>query len=128
LIVLCPNCHRLAHDGTIDKKSLRKYKEIFRKLSDPPVRHESNTVRAFIQFNLNTTTGILDANNISSFTDHGIRNFSFCFIEPFEDDTYVINAIGDGSVTFKVVEKRADDMQIVFGDPCPNIVRLEFRY
>ena len=26
LIALCPNCHRLAHNGTIDKKSLKIYK------------------------------------------------------------------------------------------------------
>lgn len=28
LIALCPNCHRMAHKGGIDKKSLQRYKEI----------------------------------------------------------------------------------------------------
>lgn len=28
LIALCPNCHRRAHSGEIDKKSLRLYKEV----------------------------------------------------------------------------------------------------
>lgn len=28
LITLCPNCHRRAHDGTIDRKSLQQYKLI----------------------------------------------------------------------------------------------------
>jgi hypothetical protein len=128
LIALCPNCHRLAHDGTIDRKALMKYKEICQKLVEPPVRHEDTTVRAYIKFDPNTVTGIFDAKNLSSFTDHGILNFSFRFLEPFEDETYVVNAIGDGSVEYHVVEKTREVIQILFGSPCPNIVRLEFRY
>jgi hypothetical protein len=127
LIALCPNCHRLAHDGSIDKKSLLKYKEVCQKLLNPPAHYESE-VKAYIKFNPNTATGILDANNIVGFIDHGILNFSFNFLNLFTDESYVINAIGDGSVSFKVIEKSISGAQIVFIDPCPNIVRLEFRY
>ena len=128
LIVLCPNCHRLVHDEKIDKKSLIKYKDICQKLAEPPVPHENTAALAYIKFDPNTVTGILDAKNISSFTDHGVLNFSFSFIQPFEDATYVVNAIGDGSVEFRVVEKSPEVVQIIFATPCPNIVRLEFRY
>lgn len=34
LIALCPNCHRRAHKGEIDRKSLRMYKNNLRFLSD----------------------------------------------------------------------------------------------
>lgn len=34
LIALCPNCHRLVHDGKIDKKSLRIYKANLQYLHD----------------------------------------------------------------------------------------------
>ena len=34
LISLCPNCHRLVHDGKIDKKSLRIYKANLRYTHD----------------------------------------------------------------------------------------------
>lgn len=128
LIALCPSCHRLAHDGTIDRKSLLKYKEICQKLSAPSVKHTNTEVKAYIKFNPNTLTDIFDAGNMSSFTDHGVLNFSFRFEEPFEDESYVINAIGDGSVTFRVIEKSSGVIQIIFDSPCPNIVRLEFRY
>jgi hypothetical protein len=128
LIVLCPNCHRLAHDGSIDKKSLLKYKEICHKLTNPPAHHENSEVKAYIKFNPNTVSGILDASNISSFTDHGVLNFSFNFLKAFEDESYVINAIGDGSVSFRVMEKGVMGAQVLFDTPCPNIVRMEFRY
>ena len=35
LIVLCPNCHRLAHDGSIDQKSLFTYKKNCQKPISP---------------------------------------------------------------------------------------------
>lgn len=38
LIVLCPNCHRLSHDGTIDKKSLLEYKKLCQDL----ISHKNN--------------------------------------------------------------------------------------
>lgn len=34
LIALCPNCHRMAHDGTIDQKALRIYKANLRYTHD----------------------------------------------------------------------------------------------
>lgn len=128
LIALCPNCHRLAHDNSIDRQSLFKYKEVCQKLSNPPRPHENPEVKAYIKFNPNTATGILDAGNITSFTDHGILSFSFHFLEAFKDEYYVINAIGDGTVLFKVVEKSVSRVRVLFDAPCPNIVRLEFRY
>ena len=128
LIVLCPNCHRLAHDGNIDRKALRKYKEICQKLANPPARHEEEGVKAFIKFDPNTATGILDAKNVSSFTDNGILDFSINFVEPFEDQTYVVNALGDGTVIFRVVNKTESSIHIQFEEPCPNNVRLEFKY
>ncbi len=128
LIALCPNCHRLAHDKSIDRKSLLKYKEVCQKLSNPPVPHKNFEVKTYIKFNPHTVTGILDAGNISGFTDHGILNFSFHFIEEFEDESYVINAIGDGSISFQVIKKSTIGVQVVFDNSCPNIVRLEFRY
>ena len=127
LIALCPNCHALTHDGSIDRKALRKYKEICQKLTNPPATHEEG-IRAFIKFDPNTVTGILDAKNVSSFTDHGILDFSINFEEPFEDQTYVVNAMGDGTVIFKVLSKTNSSIHIQFKDPCPKNVRLEFRY
>jgi len=128
LIALCPNCHRSAHDGKIDRKSLLKYKEICQKLTNPPNPHIVSDVVAFIKFNPNITTEILDACNISSLADYGILDFSFHFLNAFEDDSYVINAIGDGSVSFVVIEKTTGSVHIKFNPPCPNIVRLEFKY
>lgn len=128
LIALCPSCHRLAHDGKIDRKSLKKYKEICQKLAEPPAHHDNNSVHAYLKFNPNTATGILDAKNILALYDHGTLNFSVRFSEGFKDDTYVVNAVGDGSVSFRVIEKGPDVIQVLFSDPCPNVVRLEFRY
>lgn len=128
LIVLCPNCHRLAHDGAIDRKALMKYKEICQKLAEPPVHHEDSAVRAYIKFNPNTASGIFDAKNVAFFSDDGTLNFSFGFAHPFDDETYVVNAIGDGSVGFRVVNKTRETITLLFSSPCPNIVRLEFRY
>jgi hypothetical protein len=46
LIVLCPNCHRLAHDGTIDQKSLLEYKKNCQKAIS------SNNIKEFKIFNI----------------------------------------------------------------------------
>ena len=128
LIALCPNCHRLADRGKIDRKSLRKYKEICQKLVEPPYKHEDVEPKAFIKFNPNTVTEILDTKNISSFTDYGPLDLSFHFEEPFEDATFVVSATGNGSVTFRVVAQTTEFIHIKFKDPCPDIVRLEFKY
>ena len=127
LIVLCPNCHRLAHDGSIDKIALLKYKETCQKLSSPPLHHTSE-INAYIKFEPHSYLGILDTYNISSFIDKSRLNFSFHFNKPFQDESYVVNAIGDGSVIFKIIEKSIHSVEIKFSEPCPKIIRLEFRY
>jgi len=128
LILLCPNCHRLAHDGKIDNKSLYKYKEICQKLTNPPVRHGDKEVKAYIKFDPHNVTRILDSHNVIALCDHGVLDFAIIFEKSFEDKTYIVHAMGDGSVNFKVVKKRVDSMQIVFDVPCPKIVLLEFKY
>lgn len=128
LVSLCPSCHRLAHDGTIDRKSLIKYKEICQKLNNPPVKHDDNEVLAYIKFDPNTVLNIIDAKNISSLADNGILDFSFNFIQPFEDESYVINALGDGAISFQVIIKTTSSIRIKFKEPCPNLVKLEFQY
>lgn len=40
LIALCPNCHRLAHNGSIDRKALLMYKEKLRSAHDQFSRFE----------------------------------------------------------------------------------------
>ena len=128
LIVLCPNCHRLAGDNKIDHKSLYKYKEICQKLTNPPAQHNKDEVLAYIKFDPNTVTEILDAKNILSLIDLGTLNFAFDFEESFEDDTYAVNAIGNGSVNFNVEQKNKEMITIIFEEPCPDIVKLEFKY
>lgn len=128
LIALCPNCHRMADDGKIDRKSLRKYKEICRKTLDPVARHEINSVHAHIKFNPNVSTEIMNSKNMSSFTDIGILNFRFGFAKPFKDDIYVVNAMADGTIVYQVIYKSIETIQIKFDAPCSNIVRLEFQY
>jgi hypothetical protein len=134
LIALCPNCHRLADRGKIDRKSLLQYKEICQKLTQPPRKHIERElsaeleVKAFIKFAPNQVTDIRDARNISSLTDNGVLDFTFSFIEDFEDAQYVVNAIGNGRVNFVVTAQTKGSIGIRFVPPCPNIVRLEFRY
>jgi len=128
LIALCPNCHRAAHDGSIDRKSLFKYKEVCKKLANPPFNHAQDRSLVFIKFDPNTVTEIYEANNIKAFADIGVLEFLIIFKEPFEDILYVINALGDGSVNFTVSEKQADSIRIKFKEGCPEIVKLEFKY
>lgn len=42
LIVLCPNCHKMADRGEIDRKSLKIYKRILQRLTDRYYRFELN--------------------------------------------------------------------------------------
>ncbi|MEZ9599692.1 HNH endonuclease [Vibrio sp. 10N.286.46.A8] len=128
LVALCPSCHRLAHDGTIDRKSLRKYKEISQKLINPPIKHEETDALAYIKFDPNSVVNILDAKNISSLVDNGLLDFSFNFTKPFDDESYVIGALGDGVVSFKVVSKTCSLVHLKFDSPCPHLVKLVFQY
>lgn len=134
LIALCPNCHRLADRSKIDRKSLLRYKDICQKLTQPPGKHierelsAEREVKAFIKFNPNHPTDIRDARNISSMTDNGVFDFTFSFVQDFEDAQYVVNAIGNGSVNFMVTAQAKGSIALRFIPPCPDIVRLEFRY
>jgi len=120
----------LAHDGSIDRTSLYKYKEISQNLINPsyPSGVQNDTIIALIKFNPLEPTEIVDSKNIMAFYDHSTFNFSVRFEEPFENHTYVVNAIGDGPVNFKVIEKAPGVIQIQLLEPCPNIVRFEFQY
>jgi len=126
--VLCPNCHRLAHEGAIDRKALRKYKEICKKLHDPPAKHEYEGIKAYLKFKPNEVAGILDAKNIVGLCDNGILDFSFHFDEPFEDESYVVGALGTGSVKFTVVQQTTTLLRIKIEEPHPEIVKFEFKY
>lgn len=134
LIALCPNCHRLADRGKIDRKSLLKYKEICRRLTEPPRKHiereihVEREVQAFIKFDPHSVTEIFDARNISSLTDNGVLDFTFSFAVAFEDAGYVVLALGNGSVNFTVVHQTPRSIRLKIGEPCPQIVRFEFRY
>jgi hypothetical protein len=57
---------------------------------------------AFIKFDPNHVTDIRDARNISSLIDKGVLDFTFSFLEDFDDAEYVVDAIGNGSVNFVV--------------------------
>jgi hypothetical protein len=126
LIALCPNCHRMADKGKIDKFCLRKYKEICKKLLQPSNFDEINSAHAYIKFNPNMPTEIIGAKNLSSFADIGKLNFKFSFSKPFENATYVANALGDGAIFYKTSEKSDESIQVEFQAPCPDIVLLEF--
>jgi hypothetical protein len=128
LIAICPNCHRLADRGKIDRQSLHKYKEICQKLVAPPQRHAGTGPTTFIKFNPHTVTDIRDSENISSLVDNGVLDYSFMFNKPFQDSNYVVGAWGTGSVTFDVVPQDEKSAQIRFGTPCPDLVRLEFKH
>lgn len=82
---------------------------------------------AYIKFYPKSPTKISNAKNITSLTDHGTMEFSVNFKDPFENEEYVVNASGDGSVNFTVIKKLKHTAQIVFTDPCPNTVLLEFK-
>jgi len=49
LIALCPNCHKRAEDGDIDRKSLRIYKRILQRLTDRYDRFELNVLNELRQ-------------------------------------------------------------------------------
>ena len=49
LIALCPNCHKRAEDGDIDRKSLRIYKRILQRLTDRYNRFELNVLNELRQ-------------------------------------------------------------------------------
>ncbi len=123
LIALCPNCHRQADRGDIDRTSLRKYKEICQRLHRPPRTH--NEPRTFIKFSPRSAT-ILEASNITSFVDAAAMRFGFLFGAPFADTEYVATASGNGSVSFRVLSQSQDGIEIQFDDSCPDIVKIEF--
>lgn len=95
LIVLCPNCHRLVHDGKIDRKSLFEYK------------NRLSTNSSSINYNANYTQ--LDKNNfnrlisvipidifykfkMSAFGDHRTMDFLqplYFFIDLCNDPTFL---------------------------------------
>jgi hypothetical protein len=85
-------------------------------------------VKAFIKFNPNTVTEIQDAMNISSLIDNGILDFTIVFSEEFDYLGYVVCAIGSGSVGFTVLSQSEGAIRLKFAVPCPDIVRLEFKY
>jgi hypothetical protein len=122
LIALCPNCHRRADKGHIDRKSLRKYKLICQGLARP-----SQPDKTFLKFSPAAPTTILDASNISSLVDIGVGDVAVAFGKPFRDANYVTVATGNGSVSFKVIAKSKDSARIKFFEPYPEIVRLEFQ-
>ncbi|MFA0718303.1 HNH endonuclease [Vibrio splendidus] len=128
LIALCPNCHRLAHDNSIDRKSLLKYKEVCIGLNIPPVHHEDDSLKTFIKFNPNSGLGILDSNNIIGVIDNGVLHYSFIFDEHFSDLSFIVKASGDSHVLFRVVNKTVSSIEIVFEHPCSDLVKLEFSY
>ncbi|MEE9286797.1 MAG: HNH endonuclease signature motif containing protein [Gammaproteobacteria bacterium] len=125
LIALCPNCHRRADRGAIDRESLRKYKHICQQLARPP--HVQDEPRTFIKFLPKSTVAILESSNILSLIDIGTLEFSFGFTEPFNDDQYVTSAFGNGSVSYRVIGQTKESCHVIFEEPCPEIVRLDFR-
>ena len=123
LVALCPNCHRRADRGEIDRRSLRKYKEICQGLQRPLPRHEEP--KTFIKFKPRTIE-VLEASNITSFVDVGTWRFGFMFGASFGDERYVTVASGSGSVRFRVRHQTAGSVEVELDDTCPDIVRMEF--
>jgi hypothetical protein len=46
---------------------------------------------------------------------------------PFSDKTYVVEALGNGTVGLTVLAQEKNSMLLEFKEPCPSIVRLEFK-
>jgi len=123
LIALCPNCHRLADRGDIDRKALRKYKEICQGLTRPLQTH--NEPRTFVKFEPGSAT-VLEAANITSFVDVGRLTYGFGFGQPFPGNGYVTQVSGTGSVSFRVTAQSTEYLEVQFDEPCPRIVKIEF--
>lgn len=114
LITLCPNCHRKAHNGTIDRKSLREYKKICKK-----------DIGTFVKFKTKHIE-VLDSTNIDSIICHTSLEFSVQFTNHFENEEYLIHATGTGSVSYTITEKKKSEVYITFEKPLQDIIKLEF--
>jgi hypothetical protein len=123
LIALCPNCHRRADRGDIDRPSLRQYKKICQQLTRP---RPPEPTRTFIRFTPTRAIDILDSSNIDSFTDHGVLDFAFTFTRPLKSAGFLIQALGSGTIHFSVVEQTPSHARVRFAEPCPDVVHLEF--
>jgi len=124
LVALCPNCHRRADRKEIDRQSLRQYKLICQALTRKPERHSEP--KTYIKFSPHSPTTILEAENITSLVDIGVLKVGVGFAAPFKDANYVVSASGNGSVAFRVMHQTEHAIQMVFDEPCPAIVRLQF--
>lgn len=124
LIALCPNCHRRADRGEIDRKSLLHYKRICQQLARPPLPVKGTST--YIKFLPNSTDEILDSSNISSLTDNEILDFTFGFAESFRDERFIIRTAATGNVRFVILSQTTHSVRLRFEHPCPEVVRLEF--
>lgn len=95
LIVLCPNCHRLVHDGKIDRKSLFEYKK---RLSTNQyiVNHDASSIELdrnnFRRLNSTVPADIFYRFKIGSFGDHRTMEFLqplYHLIDLCNDPTFV---------------------------------------
>ena len=125
LIALCPNCHRRADRGEIDRKSLHKYKLICQCLARPPQTHPEPAT--FLKFSPSEPTRILDASNITSLTDSAHLQVGVGFASPFGDANYLVSVSANGSAHFRVIRQTPEFIELAFDEPCPSVVKLEFR-
>lgn len=87
-----------------------------------------NSNVSFIVFNPNASIPeILDSHNISGvFTDSGYLAFTFTFDEPLENENYMIRTAGTANFEYELFNRTRNSFSIQFGEPCPDLVRLEF--
>jgi len=139
LITLCPNCHRRADQGYIDRTSLRNYKKLCQGLMAPAARVEINQALeainhapidlppgTWIRFSTRNPMEILMCRNISSITDTGYLDFGFVFDSDFPNCNYVFQVTGNGMVNYEVLAQTVGSATFRFRDPCPEFVHVEF--
>lgn len=82
--------------------------------------------KTYIKFNPNCDNEINESHNISSITENEKLDFTFNFIEKFQNNTYSVQISGDGDVFFEVIEKDLDSIRLTFEDPSPDFLRIDF--
>jgi hypothetical protein len=127
LIALCPNCHRKAEEGTIDRTALRQRKLINGKSSRIHlISNDSFDARkdTFVRFNPNEMLLEVEqeSNNICAIMDHGILDATICFAGRMKDDRFTFLVEGNGDVKFRMVEQDSFSLRLKFEEPCPSVV------
>lgn len=91
--------------------------------SQPGYGKEKNT---FVHLQLFDSISILNCRNITSVTDTSYRDITIKFFHPVTGDYSIKASSNDGNVSFKILEKTADQCRIEFLNPVRKTVELNF--